>query len=301
MKSKPDINVGIPVEEIYFDPSYASVPNFTIYVDGKKKVYSFQNYDGKVGVFPIDYDPSFKYLDSNHTFSETSHVKPKKTDPCPMCGKMMFEATSIQHFLAGTLVEPLHREMHCSSGHKFCFSCWSDFAQTQLKRENGSGCIPCPAVGCGEILDLQWAPVILKKADMVNRLIAQRQKHVIDALSLRWCPVTNCGLLVKVPIPSEELEHLDPCQRAARVAICSHGHAFCVDCSREAHTPCTCTQANTWQNLLRDELTNLSTQNTEENLQHNPLLLVRTFPTSRKCTRCPTGTLQKTAGCNIVR
>eukprot|EP01037_Dinobryon_pediforme_P022668 gene22668-23895_t len=293
---KPEINVGIPVEEIYFDPCYSNVPNFTIYIDGKKKVYHFQNYDGKVGVFPIDYDPSFKYLDSNQTFSETSHVKPKKTDPCPMCGKMMFEPTSIQHFLAGTLVEPLNRELHCSSGHKFCFSCWSDHAQAHLKRDNAMGCLPCPAAGCGEILDLQWAPVILKKADMVNRLIAQRQKHVIESLGLRWCPMPNCGLLVNVPeITDEEYLQLDPMQKAARVGICANGHASCMECNQQAHTPCSCSQLVTWMNMLRDELSSVSPED-----ETSLLAMVSRYPQARKCPKCPTGQVQKTIGCNIT-
>lgn len=284
------------MEEIYFDPCYNNVPNFTIYIDGKKKVYNFQNYDGKVGVFPVDYDPSFKYLDSNQTFSETSHVKPKKTDPCPMCGKVMFEPTSIQHFLAGTLVEPLNREVHCSSGHKFCFSCWSDHAQLQLKRDNAIGCLPCPAAGCGEILDLQWAPIVLKKADMVNRLIATRQKHVIDSLGLRWCPTPNCGLLINIPeVLDDEYANLDAAQRAPRVGICANGHATCVDCHNQAHVPCSCNQLITWTNMLRDELTSLS-PNDETSL----LAMVNNYPQSRKCPKCPSGLIQKSIGCNIT-
>lgn len=289
---KPALDVGINVEDVYFEPSYGAIQSFNVYVEGKKKVYCFQNYDSKVGVYPLDYDPSFKYLDAQQRISENSHISPKKTDPCPMCGTMMLEAAGIQHFIAGTLVEPLHREIQCSSGHKFCFTCWSDYVQSQLKSDQGSGCLPCPAVGCGEILDLQWAPVILKRTDLVNRLIAQRQKHVIDTLHLHWCPVPDCGLLTR--LESSETTANEATSLPPRTMICENGHATCLECKNESHTPCTCQEYLYYQELIKEE-----TRDCDPNNSSDPLILISGHPFPRKCPKC-NKELRKTEGCNIV-
>jgi hypothetical protein len=85
-KSKTDINIGIPVEELYFEPNYMNMP--VIYQDRKKKFFSFQNYDGKVGVYPVIY-PSFRFIDAHLPVSETATLKPKKTESCGLCGEMI--------------------------------------------------------------------------------------------------------------------------------------------------------------------------------------------------------------------
>lgn len=308
------INVGIPIEDVYLDPCYAQVQSFVVYQDGKKKVFNIQNVEGKTGVYPIDYDPSYRFVDQHQNISENSHIKPKKTDPCLLCGETMLEAASIQHYIAGTLVESSRREIQCSSGHKYCYTCWSDHIQSLLKHDTLT-CLPCPAADCGEILDLQWAPVFLKRPELVNKLLAQRQKHIIDILNLTWCPVPDCGLLVHVnqtfgagangsnlKSPSgDDIQSYKGTQFNAnagasvpRMAICGHGHAFCLSCPREAHSPCACHDLSTWQELLRDE-----SQHVDSKDPNSPGYLLLSYPTIKKCGHCD-AMMGKSEGCNVI-
>jgi hypothetical protein len=211
------IQVGIPIEDVYIEPSYGSIASFAVFQNGVKKVFQFKEMDGKMGVFPVDFDPTTRFLDVP-TISPNARENPKTTVPCKLCSQIMLEPVTVQQLLASSMVgcnathsmensnnmnnnivEPMRREVSCSSGHKYCLSCWCDHVQTRSKADATLGSLPCPEPTCGEILDLQWASILLPKQEAVQRLLAQRQKMAIDKLNLKWCPVPNCGLLVQVP------------------------------------------------------------------------------------------------------
>eukprot|EP01031_Cornospumella_fuschlensis_P032405 gene32405-39187_t len=323
------IDVGISVEEVYIDPSYKTVASFTIKRDTKQIAYTFHHFDDKATVLPLDYDPNAK-LDNGSKISAQSHINPRPTEACTLCGQGMLEAASVHNFLTGTIVEPQKRELPCGSGHKFCISCWSDHVQGLLKRDPNLAYMKCPADRCGEVLDIQWAPVILKRSDLVNRLVAQRQRQVIESLCLRWCPVQGCGLLVHIPDlnasnnapaasplnrsasflgspvglyrsasfiaspvqPNSQSALCQPCQ-PPKAAICGNGHAFCLVCNREAHSPCKCTDVAVWHDLLREE----SSSNDRTRNALATMLMYNAV--SKKCPVCSTS-IAKDAGCNIV-
>jgi Holliday junction resolvasome RuvABC DNA-binding subunit len=312
-KDTDTIRVGLAVEDVYCDPCYLKVPTFTIYKDGSKKSYSLQNYDGKVCVFPTGFDPSLRYMDDfgasntqntgpssgGTAANNTANVKPKRTEPCSMCGEMMLEACSIVHFISGNIVEPFKREIRCSSGHKFCFNCWSDHAQSH----HTLGCIPCPSVDCGEILDLQWAPMVLKRSELVNRLLTNRQQNVIKSLELKLCPAPNCGLLVRVlPHSAAKMNRAAGC---SRVAICANGHAFCVNCCHEAHSPLQCSELTIWQELLRQESKTATLPKDKIAAKSagasakQPQSLFVSPPTSKRCPTCDS-IINKNEACNFV-
>lgn len=293
-KDTDTIRVGLAVEDIYCDPCYLKVQTFTVYKDGARKSYSLQTYDGKVCVFPTGFDPSLRYLDDfgNNPQNQQSNVKPKKTEPCALCGEMMLEPCSIIHFISGNIVEPFKREIRCSSGHKFCFNCWSDHAQGH----HAMGCIPCPEVECGEILDLQWAPMVLKRSELVNRLLTNRQQNVIKSLDLKLCPAPNCGLLVRI-LP-HSTQKLNRSAGASRVAICGHGHAFCLNCFHEAHSPLQCPELTVWQELLRQE-SKVSTNTKDKKDKSAPQSLFVSPPTSKNCPSCD-HIINKNEACNFV-
>ena len=344
-QKKIRVNVGISVEDVYLDPSYASISSFAvIQPDGKKKFFSFQQIDsngtggsGKVGVFPIDYDPTFRYIDQPPNADPAqggvpSHIQTKRSDAvCQLCQEPMFERVAIQHFIQNTCAEPLKREISCTSGHRYCFSCWNDHLQNEfiLKTDstNSLHALSCPNPDCGEVLDLQWAPIFFNKADHVNRLLAQRQRKVIDHLNLKWCPVVNCGLLVKIcgmvtpshaitrsPSPALTAEgsgeyvykgiafNVD-INAIPKVAICGHGHGFCLQCFHEAHAPCTCSELTSWQDLLRDATKQVdqirSASNSEHFEEEYEEAILLTYPSSKKCKKCGT-TMHKEDGCNAV-
>lgn len=305
-----EIECGVCVEEIYLDPCYNTVASFSVSRANKKFSYSFHHFDGKAAVHPLDYNPAAKSADSTKV-SPQSHVNPKPTETCLMCGNVMLEPASLHNFLTGTIVEGSRRELPCGSGHKYCMNCWSDHVSVQIKNNNQLGTLGCPSANCGEVLDIQWAPVILKKSDLVNRLMAQRQRHVIEALNLRWCPIQGCGLLVH--LQSNFLPHIgsaepggtpsigasssfascSPCS-PAKATICGNGHAFCLACSQEAHSPCKCSDVTVWNEWLREESTNTDGRG-------NPLAnLLLYYSDHKPCAFCNT-VLVKEDGCNIVR
>jgi hypothetical protein len=324
------IRVGLPVEDIFCDPSYLKVSQFSVYKDGARKSYSLQIFDGKVCVFPTGFDPSLRYMDDPGALSSSatggassgsavsasatsgsgaqasintsiSHIKPKKTEPCQMCGEMMLEPASIIHFISGNIVEPFKREIRCSSGHKFCFSCWSDHTQAH----HSLGCLPCPAVDCGEILDLQWAPMVLKRSELVNRLLTCRQQAVIKNLDLKLCPAPNCGLLLRILPHAVNKANRYGNHGSARVVICSNGHSFCLTCSHEAHSPLQCSELSAWQDLLRQESKGPSpvvSKGDKGNDKTKGTINNSMFvspPTTKSCPDCEF-VINKDEACNIV-
>lgn len=292
------IRVGLQVEDIYCDPSYMKVQTFTVFKDGVKKSYSLQTYDNKVCVFPTGFDPSLRYMDDFNTNPQTSHIKPKKTELCSVCNEMMLESCSIIHYISGNIVEPFRREIRCSSGHKFCFNCWSDHAQTH----HSLGCLPCPSADCGEILDLQWAPLILKRSELVNRLLTNRQQNVIKSLELKLCPAPNCGLLVRV-LPHNAAK-ANKTTGAQRVVACANGHAFCLTCAHEAHSPLHCSELTIWQELLRQEskvavVSNSNASKDKGSSAPKASSLFVSPPTSKRCPSCD-AVIHKDEACNVV-
>lgn len=279
---------GLNMNDVFLDTCYKNVGPFGVLHEGKRVQYVIRTYNGKTGVYPVDADPGKASL-SDPFISETSHINPKTTEPCSICNDKMFEPCSLHHFTAGTLVEAKRREIACGSGHKFCFGCWSDHLQAQVFKDNGNGvgCLPCPGNQCGEILDLQWAPVMLKSQDLLNRLLAQRQRHVIDCIGLRWCPVSNCGLLVHVNGPGLNKKGNEP-----QTAICANGHAFCLSCNREAHAPCSCANWTLWAENVREESKN---SNIKDPTNASNILLGA--PTHKKCPQC-SDLVVKEEGCN---
>ena len=315
---KDHFNVGLAIEDVYLDPAYREMDPFVIYRDGKRFTYSIRSYNGQVGVYPVDFDPSTKLLTDDQNVSPESHIRPKLTENCPICGERMHEPAGVHHFISGNLVEPKHRELHCNSGHKYCFSCWCDHLQAQIMGENALGCLPCPGFKCGEILDLQWAPVMLKSPDLVNKLLANRQRHTINSLGLRWCPVPKCGLLVHVHPgggngsggmgigPDGQLEPLGDAPISfdgkdgggsgqPQSVVCANGHGFCLACNQEAHAPCSCSDFVSWHDLIREE-----SRYANPRESGNMLNILLTAPSSKQCPECSEST-GKEDGCNHMR
>jgi len=249
-------------------------------------------------VVPLDFDPSAKMLTHNdQKVSPNSHLRPETTSPCPMCGEMMHEAASVQHFIADTLVEPKHRELACGSGHKFCFSCWAGYLKSHAASEEGLSGLCCPAVNCGEVLDLHWAPVLLKSPDLLNRIFAQRQRLIIEKLRLRWCPVPECNLIVHVHSAEGEAKRGSDVSAAGipLCGLCANNHTFCLCCGVDAHSPLKCDEVSKWQDLKR-EVSRLS-QARDSNSAASILIHA---PNHKNCTQCGTSN-GKEDGCNHMR
>mmetsp|Transcript_4015 Transcript_4015/g.6337 ORF Transcript_4015/g.6337 Transcript_4015/m.6337 type:complete len:1555 (-) Transcript_4015:955-5619(-) len=292
------VPVGVTIDQVFFEPQFADAGPFAVYRNGKKVTYSVRNVNGKSLVVPLDFDPNAKLLCDDQNASTNSHIKPDTTATCPMCGELMYEPASVQHFLSGDLVEPKHRELACGSGHKYCFSCWSGFLEAHVTGD-GLECLRCPGFKCGEMLDLHWAPVLLQSTDLVNRMLAQRQHRVIDLVKLQWCPAPKCGLLVHVH--QFDPEHApvtgEGCTAGylPQSSVCAHGHGFCLVCGKEAHPSITCDEVDRWRSMVKDV-----SKFTNKKVEDNPFNVLLSAPKSKKCPHCVTFN-QKVDGCNHIR
>ncbi len=141
VKSDVRVDVGVPIEEVYTDPAYGSVP-FVVYRDGVKYAYSIRgSFNGRATVSPVELDSlTLKQLNmvGDREVSETARINPKATETCPACGVLMYEPIAVQQFMAGSISLPMQRELACSSGHKRCTNCWSDHVQTQVRERTQS-------------------------------------------------------------------------------------------------------------------------------------------------------------------
>mmetsp|Transcript_5318 Transcript_5318/g.5819 ORF Transcript_5318/g.5819 Transcript_5318/m.5819 type:complete len:1186 (-) Transcript_5318:647-4204(-) len=224
---------------------------------------------------------------------------------CTICGDAMYCSADVNSFIRGTVTKPDNRALSCLSGHTFCTSCWSSHLIVQVN-ENGLGHLPCPGYKCGEFLDIQWAPLLLKSQDLVNRLKQQRQRNVIDCAGLKYCPVENCGLIVYLPsitnqapagsTPSKDggtnFENILP-----RSGICANGHCFCLVCMQTAHSPCSCGEFPSWQKLVAEET---KTVNVKDGSAANGDEIANALwvaANTKRCPRCGTA-IEKDEGCN---
>lgn len=178
-----------------------------------------------------------------------------EAEVCFICGDCMLPSLDVHKFLRGEATQPGSRRLQCDSGHAFCVDCWSGSVTVQVK-DNGLGCMPCPGFKCGELLDLRWAPVLLKSDALTEQLLGRRQRLVVDCCAaLKTCPIDNCGMVVRVPVQQTSSNHSGSVKHSIPTSsLCDNGHLFCWDCSQPAHSPCSCQQHPTWHQLIKDEI-----------------------------------------------
>lgn len=232
---------------------------------------------------------------------------PTVEEACLVCGDGMRPPADLIQFTAGNVEEPERRALSCLSGHSFCISCWSGHLSVQIS-DHSVGCIPCPGFKCGEILDLCWAPVLLKSPDMVNRLEAARLRHIVDYADMKCCPIDNCGLVVQIPADLHRPQASNSptpgtpgntgglvAHTLPTAAICSSGHMFCLQCSAVAHSPCGCADYLQWSQLVAEQLhTTTIKEGANSDEIANALWVAAN---TKRCPRCSTA-IEKDEGCN---
>jgi hypothetical protein len=298
--SEVNFPVGVPLSEVYLDSCFANVGPFAV-IRGEKRVsYTIRTVNGKSAVVPFEFDgssPAKTVAVDDQKVSANSELKPEATSPCAMCGEMMLEAASVQHFLHDSLVQPKHRELQCGSGHRYCFSCWAGYLQAHAADKEGLYALNCPNKECGESLDLQWAPVLLKSPDLVNRVLAQRQRQITDRLKLHWCSVPKCGLIVHVHTAEGEEDRGSDCTAGSipLCGLCSNGHGICLCCGAEPHAPSKCDDITKWADLTREV-----SRTAQAKDRNHPANILHQAPRQKACTQC--GVLSaKAEGSNHMR
>lgn len=241
------------------------------------------------------------------TKSETVKEEPAI---CSICCEEMLPEMDTTYFIKDHVADQDRHCLSCLSGHSFCHGCWSGHLTVQVA-ENGHGFMPCPGYKCGEILDLQWAPILLKSQDQVKRLLQQRVRHVVDCAGLKYCPVEGCGLIVHIPKttssdPTASSMPQSPGTEATAtisnsipfVGMCDNNHLFCVSCTQVAHTPCSCTQYPKWIQLVQQETKAVETTSKDGVATGDEIAnAMWVAANTKRCPRCATA-IEKDEGCN---
>lgn len=217
-------------------------------------------------------------------------------DVCSICGEEMLQPVPFEYFVKDKVLKPDCRQLTCDNNHSYCIGCWSSYLVVQVS-ENGLGYLPCPAYKCGQILDLNWAPFVLNDQELVNRLLSQRQRNVIDCSGLKCCPIENCGLVLHIPY-LEELQNSSERRETHNIphsAICLNGHGFCLSCSLQSHNPCGCNDLQAWMKQVSEETKNTDIKDSATGDDIANALWVAA--NTKRCPRCNTP-IEKDEGCN---
>jgi len=307
------MNTGLTLNELYVDPNYLDIMSsaFAVFREGKKHLYNLKVSDGVASLQQVDRTVSHLSCASDESVDD-----PKSTHPCTLCNELMYESASPQQHISSSITTKCrlsnvnHRELHCPSGHVFCFSCWRDRLQTQLLGDNNMGLLFCLSSNCGESLDLQWAPALFNTPDLMEKFNLQRQNCVASCLHLKRCPRNGCTLFVNIPDISPEFSLDSNTNNDTRTAsnpnstqikkyipltaTCQNGHKLCLSCFGEGHSPLYCTDVSIWKEYCTKQRLSLAGNSSLVSLLNTVV---------SKQTKCPFCGIEnkKVDGCNKLR
>ncbi|XP_060867309.1 ankyrin repeat and IBR domain-containing protein 1-like [Metopolophium dirhodum] len=177
--------------------------------------------------------------------------------------------------------------------HKFCNSCWKQYLTYKIKRKDSSN-ICCPALHCHILVPTELIENVVSP-EMARRYFDLNIESFVESnRSIKWCPVPNCGLAVRLPISRKP----KPNSKIARSVDCGRGHYFCWECMGDAHTPCSCQQWSQWMTKISEVKPDKIRETTAEYEEAaNSLWLVTN---SKPCPNC-NSPIQKNEGCNHMK
>jgi ariadne-1 len=133
-------------------------------------------------------------------------------------------------------------------GHAFCTTCWKSYLQERLKLGKPALETTCPQVECPLTVPHSVWIRILSGNELL--LTTYRKYHcqsfTDDNKAVKWCPRPGC-------IYAIECTNL-----AKRDVTCQCGTEFCFRCNRLSHRPCSCSDAQQWEDKNSSESENVT-------------------------------------------
>jgi len=254
-----------------------------------------------------------EYIKSPQAVYEFAKISPStdsmKSDMmCGICCDEMIPMESIDKIYedARNHIDISKYTVCCDSRHQFCLSCWSLHTQTQV-RDNGGYCLSCPAFKCHEIVAGGNRMVDALLSSSIDKLKykyhEQRVRHVVDCqpLSMKWCPVPDCGAIVRTTSYVNENDSSDLARDMTNLPpksmICHNNHSFCLSCGLEAHSPCACKDWKIWVDKVKEEITAVNDGLTGSGKGDDIANALWMAANTKKCPRC-TSPIEKDEGCN---
>ncbi|KAL7048932.1 hypothetical protein ACKWTF_003534 [Chironomus riparius] len=160
-----------------------------------------------------------------------------------------------------------------SCGHSFCKNCWSMHFEIQVS-QGISTQIRCMAAGCDVLVPEDLVLSLISRPqvrDKYNQF--SFQDYVKSHPELRFCPGTNCQVIIRSQDLSSKKASCKTCQTS-----------FCFQCGNDYHAPTNCVTIKKWLTKCADdsETANYISANTKD---------------CPKCNIC----IEKNGGCNHMQ
>ena len=128
-------------------------------------------------------------------------------------------------------------ELECN--HPLCFSCYSDYLQSVVKRGPDSLLAACPKEGCKLIVSDTLFRKLLPEIEFKKYLQYYRESYINMSKHTKWCPNPKCKKAVSHPSQNQE------------DVFCECGKDFCFTCLRPAHRPIDCYTLTQWNERVK--------------------------------------------------
>lgn len=130
---------------------------------------------------------------------------------------------------------PLDQIHSAVCGHPYCTTCWKGYITTSIN--DGPGCLllRCPDPSCRASVGQD---MILKLASNEDKEKYSRyfvRSYIEDKKKTKWCPAPGCENAVEFELGSNIYD-----------VTCLCSHAFCWNCTEEAHRPVDCGTVSKW-------------------------------------------------------
>ncbi|GJT52408.1 probable E3 ubiquitin-protein ligase ARI8 [Tanacetum coccineum] len=131
--------------------------------------------------------------------------------------------------------------------HPFCDICWTTYISLSIN--DGPGCLSlrCPDPSCHVAVGVNMVNILTSEDDRKKYHHYLLRTYIEHNRKAKWCPAPGCDCAVEFDIGSENYD-----------VSCKSLHAFCWNCTEDAHRPVKCEIVKEWvlKNSAESENTN---------------------------------------------